>query len=78
MFLRLPTLELAMARVRQRVSEGRHDVPEGVVRRRFHAGRRSFEAIYRRWVDEWAVYDNSGSAPILMAQGTNDERSGQD
>ena len=70
-FLRLPTPEIAMFRVRQRVMEGGHDVPEAVVRRRFHAGRRNFERVYRDLVDEWAVYDNSGAAPILLAEGGN-------
>ena len=68
-FLRLPTPEVAIARVAQRVSEGGHDVPEPVIRRRFHAGWRNFEGIYRDLVDAWAVYDNSGDVPILVSQG---------
>ena len=69
-FLGLPTPEAAIARVRQRVLEGGHDVPEPVVRRRFHAGWRNFERIYRDLVDAWAVYDNSGAVPILVAEGS--------
>ena len=68
-FLRLPTPEMAIARVRHRVSEGGHDVPDAVVRRRFHAGWRNFEHIYRDLVDEWALYDNSEAAPVLLAEG---------
>ncbi len=68
-FLRLPTPETAIARVRQRVSEGGHDVPEAVVRRRFHAGWRNLETVYRDLVDEWAIYDNSGTAPVLLVEG---------
>ena len=71
-FLRLPTPEAAIARVAQRVSEGGHDVPEPVIRRRFHAGWRNFERIYRDLVDAWAVYDNSGDAPILVAEGSRE------
>ncbi len=71
-FLRLPTPELAVARVAQRVSEGGHDVPEAVIRRRFDRGRRNFEEIYRDLVDAWAVYDNSGGAPILVAEGSRE------
>ncbi len=67
-FLRLPTPEMAIARVRQRVVEGGHEVPEPVIRRRFHAGWRNFESIYRDLVDEWAVYDNSGELPVLVAE----------
>ena len=67
-FLGLPTPEAAIRRVAQRVSEGGHDVPEPVIRRRFEAGRRNFERIYRDLVDAWAVYDNSGAVPILVAE----------
>ena len=69
-FLRLPTPEAAVARVAQRVSEGGHDVPEPVIRRRFDAGWRNFEQIYRDLVDAWAVYDNSGDVPGLVADGS--------
>ena len=71
LFLQLPTPELAVARVRQRVSEGGHDVPEAVVRRRFRAGWSNFELIYRDLVDEWVIYDNSGSSPVLLKEGGN-------
>lgn len=59
---------MAIARVRQRVVEGGHDVPEPVIRRRFHSGWRNFETIYRDLVDEWTVYDNSGNVPVLLAE----------
>ena len=68
-FLGLPTPEAAMARVAQRVSEGGHDVPEAVIRRRFHAGWSNFERTYRDLVDAWAVYDNSSDVPILLGEG---------
>ena len=68
-FLRLPTPEAAIARVAQRVSEGGHDVAETVIRRRFRAGWRNFERIYRELVDAWAVYDNSEEVPILLDEG---------
>ena len=67
-FLRLPTSEMAIARVAQRIVEGGHDVPESVIRRRFHSGWRNFESIYRDLVDEWAVYDGSGDTPVLLAK----------
>lgn len=68
-FLRLPTPEIALARVRNRVLEGGHDVPEEVVRRRFNAGWRNFQRIYRDMVDEWALYDASGSVPTVIQEG---------
>ena len=68
-FLRLSRPEIAIARVKQRVAEGGHDVPEPVIRRRFHAGLRNFEHIYKSLVDKWAVYDNSGGEPVLLEEG---------
>jgi predicted ABC-type ATPase len=40
-FLSLPTADLAVARVAERVRQGGHDVREAVVRRRFVAGSRT-------------------------------------
>ncbi len=68
-YLRLSDPELAVTRVGLRVSEGGHDVPEAVIRRRFHSGWRNFENIYRELVDEWEVYDNSGPEPVLLSSG---------
>ncbi|VAW75185.1 conserved hypothetical protein [hydrothermal vent metagenome] len=68
-FLRLPTPEMAIARVKQRVHEGGHDVPEAVIRRRFHSGWRNFENVFQELADEWILYDNSGDAPLLLAEG---------
>ena len=56
-FLRVSSPEVAIQRVRQRVIEGGHDVPEDVIRRRFHAGSENFENIYRGLVDEVIIYD---------------------
>ena len=67
-FLRLPTPGMAIARVAQRVREGGHDVPEEVIRRRFDAGRRNFEQVYRDLVDGWILYDNSGDEPKRLAE----------
>ena len=68
-FLRLPTPEVAVARVAKRVATGGHNIPDDVVRRRFQAGWYNFENIYRDLVDEWAVYDGTGSPPIFLAEG---------
>lgn len=70
-FLRLPTPEFAMDRIRQRVREGGHGVPEAIVHRRFHAGWRNFETLYRGLVDVWAVYDNSRHPPELLDSARN-------
>jgi predicted ABC-type ATPase len=68
-FLKLPNPELAIDRVHRRVQEGGHNVPDEVVRRRFYAGLKNLEALYKEVVDEWAVYDNSAEWPVLIEEG---------
>jgi len=68
-YLQLASPELAIARVRQRVKAGGHNVPEQTIRRRFAAGLRNFEEIDKLIVDEWVVYDNSSRTPILIEEG---------
>ncbi len=68
-FLRLASPELAIARVQQRVREGGHNIPSPIIHRRFSAGQRNFETLYKPAVDEWALYDNSGSEPLLIEEG---------
>jgi predicted ABC-type ATPase len=58
-FFSLPSPELAVARVAERVRLGGHDVPEVVIRRRFVAGLRNFFGLYQDAVDTWQLYDNS-------------------
>ena len=70
-FLSLPNAELAMARVAARVAQGGHAVEEVVVRRRFDAGRRHFQAVYRDLVNSWIEYDNAGPLPVPIASGDN-------
>lgn len=67
--LRLPHADFAVSRVRQRVAEGGHSVPEPVIRRRFETGRHNFEALYRPAVDQWAIYDNAGITPRVIEKG---------
>ena len=69
LFLRLPTPEMAIARVAQRVSGGGHDVPNSMIVRRFSKGWHNFENVYRDLVDEWRLYDNSDNTPVLLAEG---------
>ena len=70
-FLSLPTVDLAIARVAARVAQGGHYVANTVIRRRFDAGMLNFETVYRRLVDSWVLYDNSEPTPRLIASGDN-------
>jgi predicted ABC-type ATPase len=45
LYLQLPSPEMAVLRVRSRVREGGHAVPEDVIRRRFDAGLRNLHRV---------------------------------
>lgn len=68
-FLSLPNAQMAMDRVAERVRQGGHDMPADVIHRRFAAGLRNFEPVYRDAVDAWAMYDNAGDEPVLTNWG---------
>lgn len=69
-FLWLPSADLAVARVADRVRLGGHNVPEETIRRRYRAGIGNFNRLYRPIATDWRVYDNSESnAMRLVARG---------
>lgn len=65
-FLSLPSADMAVQRVAERVRQGGHDIPESTIRRRFDSGARLFRTVYQPLVDQWVLYDNSGDEPLLM------------
>ena len=65
-FLSLPSVDMAVQRVAERVRQGGHDIPEATIRRRFVSGRRMFADVYQPLVDKWVLYDNAGDEPVLM------------
>ena len=66
-FLWVNDIEIALARIADRVRRGGHNVPEEIVRRRFHRGLTNFFRLYRPLVDFWAIIDNSTSVPNMVA-----------
>lgn len=69
MFLQLPSADLAVERVRQRVAQGGHNIPEPDIRRRFERGIANFHQLYRVVVDAWQLYDASIWPPMLIDEG---------
>jgi len=65
-FLSLPTEEIAVSRVAQRVRQGGHNIPENVIRRRFKAGSENFHKRYSKVVDSWAFYVRYHRPPRLI------------
>lgn len=71
LFLSLTSVEIAIARVRERVKQGGHHIPETVIRRRFTSGLFNFKNIYKQLVDNWILYDNSQRKPVILDAGEN-------
>lgn len=67
-FLWIPSVELAVARIKNRVAEGGHDVPVADVRRRFGRSLQNFFEVYRSLLDSWTLFDNSTMKPSLIAE----------
>ena len=58
-FLSLPSADYAVERVAKRVTQGGHNIPEAVIRRRFDGGFSNFDNIYKPIVDAWTLMDAS-------------------
>lgn len=67
-FLWLPNPTIAIARVKERVKKGGHNVPVKDIRRRFSRGLEHFVNDYAPLADRWAVWDNQVSPPPLMLE----------
>lgn len=67
-FLWIPTVDMALARIADRVRRGGHDIPEKVVRRRFQKGIQNLLKLYRPLLDLWMLFDNSGAKPQLIVR----------
>ena len=70
-FLWLPSPELSIARIKDRVAEGGHNIPAEDVKRRFGRGITNFFSIYEDIFDTWMFFDNSGIRPALIAENIN-------
>ena len=68
-YLSLPSPEVALRRIAQRVHQGGHDIPKEDVLRRFQRSSTNFLELYKPIADAWMVYDNSGDSPRLVETG---------
>lgn len=72
-YLWLPSPEFALARVRRRVAEGGHDIPERDVRRRWARSLVNFFDVYRPLADTWHLVDGTaarGAPPVADGVGS--------
>lgn len=66
-YLWVPNAELTLARIKERMLRGGHNVPEPVVRRRFGRSIEHFMGPYGRLADRWILFDNSSVVPKEVA-----------
>ena len=67
-FLWIPSKELALARIKERVARGGHSVADEDVRRRFDRSIQNFLTLYKPLFDSWNLFDNSTARPRLIAK----------
>lgn len=65
----LNTPDLAVERVKIRVEEGGHYIPEGTIRRRYNLGISNMFNLYIPVADYWMFIDNSKSPFDILADG---------
>ena len=68
LFFWLSSPDLAVKRVKNRVQEGGHNIPEDVIRRRYRAGLQHFFSQYQLIVNRWMLIDNSGESYQIIAE----------
>jgi predicted ABC-type ATPase len=69
LFLFLDSVDLAIERVKTRVNEGGHDIPEKVIKRRYFSGLKNLFYLYIPICDYWMVTNNSNPSLELIAEG---------
>lgn len=67
-FFKLPSVEFAIERVKLRVSQGGHNIPEQDIRRRFERSWYNFNNFYKQLVDSWIVFDTSENIPVILEE----------
>jgi len=75
LFFWLNDEKLAIERVKIRVKEGGHDIPEDVIIRRYHKGIKNLLRIFVPLCDYWLIIDNSNNPYKLVCEGTKGNQS---
>lgn len=73
-FFWLASVDLAVARVAERIKRGGHAIPLETIQRRYSAGLRNFFALYQPMADSWSIFDNTPPGKsILVAIGKHQD-----
>ncbi|MEO5330487.1 MAG: zeta toxin family protein [Magnetococcus sp. YQC-5] len=65
-YLALPTVEMSLLRVAERVAHGGHSIPDADIKRRFPRSLRNLLEVYAETVDYARCFLNSGGTPQLI------------
>lgn len=68
-FFWLESVELAKERVKIRVTDGGHNIPEPVIARRYYSGISNLFKLYIPICDYWMLVNNSSAPSCLVADG---------
>lgn len=65
----LNSVELALARIKDRVKKGGHDIPKDVVIRRYERSLENLVNLFMPICDKWSIFDNSSDRMNIIAKG---------
>jgi predicted ABC-type ATPase len=69
LFFWLPNVALAVKRVKMRVSDGGHNIPVVVIKRRYKRGIANLFKDFMEWCHYWVIIDNTGKTFNFIAEG---------
>ena len=70
-FLWIPDPKLAIARIKDRVAQGGHNVPVKDIKRRFNRSIENFFKHYHLLADKWILFNNAEPKPKIIAKKQN-------
>jgi predicted ABC-type ATPase len=73
-YVRLPSVEASIARVRKRIQAGGHGIPEEALRRRYGKSADYFERIYKPLADKWYIYESIEGRFVMVESWLDDQR----
>jgi predicted ABC-type ATPase len=72
-YLWVPKVELSLARIKERVAKGGHNVPTQDVKRRFAKSFDNFIHLYKPLANYWSIIDNAETEPQVIVRGMGQE-----
>lgn len=73
-YLALPSVEMSMLRVAERVAHGGHNIPVHDIKRRFPRSIRNLMLLFSKAVDHCLCFMNDGEDPVLVFEQTAENR----